>query len=97
MDSKPNAIRDFVHDQIRQAAEMNRQPIPHIDDNFNLVESDLFDSVQFVGLLLAIEQEFNCTIDPAELGSGDLVILGNLLQAVGRSTGKPLDMESGGQ
>jgi acyl carrier protein len=97
MATELNSIRDFVHDKIRQAAKANWQPVPNIDDSFNLVESGLFDSLGFVGLLSAIEKEFNFTIDPAEFESEDLTILGNLLRAVGRSVGKPLDAQAGPQ
>jgi acyl carrier protein len=95
MDAKLNAIREFVHDKIRQAAKANWQAVPNMDDNFNLVESGLFDSLGFVGLLSAIEKEFRFTIDPAELDSEDLIILGNLVRAAARSAARPADAGNG--
>ena len=90
MDAKASSIRGFVQEKIRQAAKANWQPVPdNIDDNFNLVESGLFDSLGFVGLLSAVEKEFDFTIDPAELESEDLIILGNLVRAAARSVGNP--------
>jgi acyl carrier protein len=95
MDAKAKSIRDFVQDKIRQAAKENWQPVPNnIDDNFNLVESGLFDSLGFIGLLSAIENEFHFTIDPAELESEDLIIVGNLVRAAARFAGNSGDPEN---
>jgi acyl carrier protein len=86
MDAKAKSIRDFIQEKIRAAAKANWQPVPEtIGDDFNLVESGLFDSLGFVGLLSAIEKEFGFTIDPTELESEDLIIVGNLVSAAARS------------
>lgn len=88
MDAKTKSIRDFVQEKICAAAKANWQPVPeNIGDDFNLVESGLFDSLGFVGLLSALEKEFDFTIDPAELESEDLIIVGNLVSAAARSAG----------
>jgi acyl carrier protein len=94
MDTKLNSIRDFVKGKIRQTAKANWQPVPEINDDFNLVESGLFDSLGFVGLLASIEKEFNFILDPAELASEDLIIFGNLVRATARSAGEPADSRS---
>ncbi|HLG98225.1 MAG TPA: phosphopantetheine-binding protein [Bryobacteraceae bacterium] len=85
MNSTIDAMRDFVHTRIREAAKANWQPVPEPTDDFNLVESGLFDSLGFVALLSAMENQFHFTMDPAELESEDLSILRNLLQAAMRS------------
>jgi acyl carrier protein len=78
-------IREFVHTKIREAAQANWQPVPTLDDNFNLIESGLFDSLGFVELLAAVEKQFEISIDPAE----DLTILGNLIRAAADAASNP--------
>ena len=95
MDTNAKSIRDFVQEKIRQAAKANWQPVPNnIDDDFDLFESGLFDSLGFVGLLSAIEKEFHFTIDPAELESEDLMIVGNLVRVAARFAGNSGDPEN---
>jgi acyl carrier protein len=97
MDTKAKSIRDFVQEKIRAAAKANWQPVPdNIGDDFNLVESGLFDSLGFVGLISAIEKEFGFTIDPAELESEDLIIVGNLVSAAARSAASADNAGNGG-
>jgi len=84
MDAKIAAIREFVHNKIREAAKANWQPVPELNDDLNLIDSGLFDSLGFVELLASVEKEFHLTFDPAE----DLTVLGNLLHAAANSDGK---------
>ena len=81
MDTMPDPIRDFVQNKIRQVAATRRQLVPNIADNFNLVESGLFDSLGFVDLISAIEKNFDLIFDPGDSGPEELAILGNFILA----------------
>lgn len=85
MNANADTIRDFVQNKIREAAKASWQPVPELDDNFNLIESGLFDSLGFVELLAAVEKHFEITIDPAE----DLTILGNLVRTAAEAASNP--------
>ena|ERR1051326_1293903 len=91
METKLDQIREFVHSKVRQVASARRQPLPDLDDNFNLVEAGLFDSLGFVNLISAIENEFNFEIDPGDLAPEEFTILGNLIGAAARSASAPTD------
>jgi acyl carrier protein len=86
MGATPDSIRGFVQNKIRQAAVANRQPVPEVDDHFNLVESGLFDSLGFVDLFSSIEKNFGLIIDVGDMAPEELIILGNLVRAVARSS-----------
>lgn len=85
MNANADAIRDFVYARIREAAKASWKPAPELDDDFNLIESGLFDSLGFVELLSAVEKEFEISIDPAE----DLTLLGNLVRAAADAASNP--------
>jgi len=85
METRAGQIRAFIQDRIRQVAAANRQPVPVLDDDLNLVETGLFDSLGFVHLISGIEKEFHLELDTGDLDPEEFTLLGNLVRAAAES------------
>lgn len=85
METRADQIRAFIQNRIQQAAAANRQSAPVLDDNLNLVETGLFDSLGFVQLISGIEKEFNLELDTGDLDPEEFTLLGNLVRAAAQS------------
>lgn len=88
MENTEARINDFIQKMILQRAAVQRQPTPYIHDGLNLVETQLFDSLSFVQLILAIEKEFEIEINISDLGPEEFTLVGNLVRSAAASTAK---------
>ena len=57
------SIRDFVIEKLEQKLEMFDVKASELNNSFDLVQSGLLDSMGFVNLIGALEQEFEVEID----------------------------------
>ena len=67
MDNRIEQIRRFVQDRIRKVGLSSNQPVAELGDDLNLVETGLFDSLDFVQLISAIEKEFHIEMSRQDL------------------------------
>jgi acyl carrier protein len=85
MENRVQQIRSFIQDRIRAAASSSHQPVPELKDDLNLVETSLFDSIEFVQLISALEKEFDIEIDIGALDPEEFTVLGTLVRVAAES------------
>jgi acyl carrier protein len=86
MENSEAKIRAFIQHKIRERATVQSQPSPNLNNDLNLVDTRLFDSLSFVQLIVAIEKEFDVEIDIGDFGPEEFTVLGNLVRAAAAST-----------
>ena len=68
-------VRDFIVQYLeRLAVERNREL--GIDDAFDLVGSDILDSMGFVELIASLERQFGLELDLTDMGLDELTVGG---------------------
>lgn len=78
-------IRDFLVGAVRAVVRSRGGPGVSVDDDLDLIESGLFDSMGYVRLIASLEERFGIAIDFGELEPEEMVRLGGLVRAVARA------------
>lgn len=71
-----------VKAEILQFLRKNSYSTADIDENMNLVESGLLDSIGFVGLIAHLETKFGVELDLVEKPIENFIVVGSLIQQV---------------
>lgn len=76
-----NTIQEVIRSKIYDACTrkgIDRNDIV-IDDNFNLVESGLYDSIGLLEFLISVQEELGVDVDISDLDPEEFTIHGNLV------------------
>jgi D-alanine--poly(phosphoribitol) ligase subunit 2 len=74
-------VRSFIEAKVYEIAIEHHRPASGFDDDLNLIETGLFDSLAFVHLILAIEKQFDMELDIGDLGPEEFTTVGHLVRA----------------
>jgi len=77
-----DAVRAFVSERVQELAQKRKMQLQNPADDFNLLESGLFDSLGFVELIAAVEGEFDIEIDFGEVDPEAFTTIGGLVKTV---------------
>ena len=88
---RAEAVRRFVSDRVRAQAQQRKLPMDGLTDDLNLVETGLFDSLGFVELIAAVEEEFGVEVDFGVVDPETFTTLGGIIQCAlsSSSSGDP--------
>ena len=79
MDDLKNQIREFVCNSFKERADRVNISIDEIEDDCNLLESGLLDSMGFVDLMVSVEQHFDVEFNFEELDPSEFATLSGFL------------------
>lgn len=79
MDDLKNQIREFVCNSLKERADRMNISIDEIEDDCNLLESGLLDSMGFVDLMVSVEQHFDVEFHFEELDPSEFTTLPGFL------------------
>ena len=77
---RAEAVRRFVCYRVRAQARHKGRLLAEPTDAMNLVDSGLFDSLGFVGLITAVEEEFGVEVDFGDVDPETFTTLGGIVQ-----------------
>lgn len=77
-----NDIRKIIY----KIFEQNDISLQNINENISLISSGIVDSMTFVNILLAIEEELNIEIDFENIDINSIVTINSLCDAVSKIT-----------
>ena len=80
MGANSDQIRAFITERIRTLANEKGEALAAIDDDYNLVESGLFDSVAFVQLIMDVEDTLDLEVNFDDLDPEEFTRLGGLVR-----------------
>ena len=83
MNHQTEEIRTFVIESIKQAALEKGTALERLEDEFDLVQSGLIDSLGFVTLITSIENKFELEIDFLDMELEELTTLGGIVRSAG--------------
>ena len=79
MSDQRQIIRGFVIERIQAAAAANGRSIEGLDDDFNIVDSGVLDSIGFIDLITSIEDQFDLEIDLSEVDPDEFTTVAGLV------------------
>jgi acyl carrier protein len=74
-------VREFVLESVRRAARARGVELSDFGEALDLLDSGLFDSMGYIGLVTAIEDRFGVEIDFASLDPEQMVRVDGLVAA----------------
>jgi acyl carrier protein len=80
-----DGVRRFVLERLRRRAQTIGFVLGDPSDDMNLMESGLFDSLGFVELIAAIEEEFELEVDFADVDPETFTTVGGVVESAVRS------------
>jgi acyl carrier protein len=78
-------VRRFVVERLQRRAQHVGFALGNPADDMNLMESGLFDSLGFVELIAAIEEEFELEVDFADVDPETFTTVGGVVESAVRS------------
>lgn len=91
MNSIEENIREFVCARLSEYADRMNIPIGKINDNFNLFESGVLDSLGFVELMSSVEDKFDIEFDFEELDPSTFATLSGFINCALRKRGDSVE------
>ncbi len=82
MDNLKEKIREFVCNSLKERANRVNISICEIEDDCNLLESGLLDSMGFVDLMVSVEGHFDVEFHFEELDPSEFTTLSGFLNCV---------------
>ncbi len=82
MNDLQSSVRNLVLKKMQQAAQSTGQILNQVHDDYNLIESGLFDSFSFLEMLASLETELGRPIDFGDKDPGEFTTLGGLVQCL---------------
>ena len=79
MSDQRQLIRGFVIEKIQAAAAATGTDIERLEDDFNIVDSDVIASIGFLDLITSIEDQFDLEIDLSESDPDEFTTLAGLV------------------
>ena len=80
MAASSDRIRAFVTERIRTLAEEKGEALDALDDDFDLMDSGLFDSVALVQLIMDVEETLDVELNFDDLEPEEFTSLGGLVR-----------------
>ena len=80
MGANSDRIRTFVTERIRKLAEEKGDALGALDDDFDLMDSGLFDSVAFMELITDVEDTLDIELNFDDLDPEEFTSLGGLVR-----------------
>ncbi len=80
MGANSDQIRAFVTERVRTLAREKGEAPEALDDDYNLMDSGLFDSVAFIQLITDVEETFDVELNFDDLDPEEFTSLGGLLR-----------------
>jgi acyl carrier protein len=79
MSEEAARLREFVEDHLAKTARDKGLAMPPLQPDSNLLELGILDSLEFVQMLLALEEAFGLELDLAELDPAEFTTLEGLV------------------
>ena len=73
-------LRDYILQKVEELSSQSGRNIGDVDDDFNLLQSGLIDSLAFLELVMTVEKEFDLEIDFSDLDPTEFTTLGGLVR-----------------
>ncbi|WP_152611285.1 acyl carrier protein [Psychroserpens mesophilus] len=82
MEQNKNEIKDFIKNEIKKKSELMQIELGTIQDDFSLTGSGVFDSMDFMTLIVDVENAFHKEVDFSDSDPEQFTTLGGFVDCV---------------